>query len=313
MAKGHFTQSIYILLEKPVSLDLLESAIGQFKVDDRKEFDGDWTLCRSAFFVQHRSESDSWAVIDVVNQPWPDEMEDGEEESLISKAREAGSFGPFVFPYSLQRAGQQSWSWEGGQEVASRHQAYIRIRFTYSKEWGQHEPARSEDANPLLELEFLTQLATSFLELPEALCYFNPNGEMLRDGDSLRVALNHGWANKIPPLHVWSNIRVFGINDDWALMDSVGNGQLDTNDVEACFHTESYPLEEVGSFLRNVSLYLLNHSNSIDEGATMDGPGDVQWQLKKRALGYCEPPRTILRWFPLDDRELPEDLLNDLT
>ena len=166
------------------------------------------------------------------------------------------------------------------------------------------------DYEPRAELEFVSQLATELLNLPNALCYFNPNGEVLRDQRSFSEALSYGLANELPPLDAWSNVRMFIINAQWSLMDTVGNWQLDIPDVEACFHSESFEFNEVDNFLRNVSLYMLNNGDVIKDGDTMDGPGDVAWQANYFDNGLCDPPRPVLRWLPMDDRPVPPDVKN---
>jgi len=99
-------------------------------------------------------------------------------------------------------------------------------------------------------------------------------------------------------------------NAEWSLMDTVGNSQLDIPDVEACFHSQSYDFNQVDNFLRNVALYLLNNGEVIQDEDTMDGPGNVPWQAYAFENGVCDPPRRVLRWLPLDDRPVPDEILN---
>lgn len=91
-------------------------------------------------------------------------------------------------------------------------------------------------------------------------------------------------------------------------MDTVGNHQLDIPDVEACFHSASFDFNEVDNFLRNVSLYILNHGEVINDGDTMDGPGHCRWQSHQFDNGICDPPRRVLRWLPMDGRQLPVEI-----
>lgn len=235
-------------------------------------------------------------------------MGDPKKETMIFGAWTMGHFGPFAYPSGLQRALQQCWGWELGASIAPKHQAFIRIRASYVFGAGGSDPVMPSDCEPLHELEFITKITAALLDLPGALCYFNPNGEMLRDRDGLYETLNHARTNDFPPLDAWSNVRLFHINSDWSLMDTVGNGQLDIPDSEACFHSESYDFGHVDHFLRNVSLYLLNHGEVIKDGDTMDGPGGIRWQSHSVEDSLCDPPRRTLRWFPLDDRPIPSEI-----
>lgn len=258
--------------------------------------------------LDYRPNVNGMAIVDLVEHAWPDHMGDSAQETMLFGAWAMGQFGPFTFPGGLERAQQQCWSWETGAEASARHAAFIRVRTSYAFGADDEAPVFPDDYEPIAELEFVTQLVSALLELPDAICYFNPNGEVLRDQDGLRESLNFSWAHQLPPLEVWSNIRLFNLNPSWSLMDTVGNGQLDIRDLEACFHTESYEFDQVDNFLRNVSLYLLQNPGEVEDGDTLDGPGEMRWQALKIDAAITVPPRDILRLLPLDDRERPGEL-----
>jgi hypothetical protein len=69
-------------------------------------------------------------------------------------------------------------------------------------------------------------------------------------------------------------------------------------------------LNQVANLLRNVSLYILNNGEVVNEGDTMDGPGGIRWQSHQFENGICDPPRRVLRWLPLDDRQVPHEIVN---
>ncbi len=310
MPKGIFTQGICILLERVVSLDAVAAELDEFKVLGQREASESWAFGGPSLVVDYLAESNGLVAIDVVDQRWPDHMGDPKEDMMVFGAWTMGHFGPFAYPGGLQRAGEQSWSWEPGRTIAQQHTAFLRIRSSFALGAEDDEPVIPEDYQALPELEFATNIATALLNVRGALCYFNPNGEVLRDQDGLRESLNYGWAHKLPPLDVWSNVRLFNFNDEWSLMDTVGNGQLDVPDVEACFHSEHYDFQEVDNFLRNVSLYLLNHGEIVNDGDTMDGPGQTVWHAQNCNDGVCDPPRHVLRWLPRDNRPVPPEVLN---
>ena len=311
MPKGMFTQGICVLLERAVSLDEMEAALADFDIRKRLDTTEEWVFGGPALILPYRPDSNGLVSVDIVDREWPDHMGDAQNETMVFGAWSMGHFGPFAYPGGLQRAAQQCWGWEPGRTIPERHNAFVRIRSSYAFGAAEDDPIMPSDYEPLPELEFVTKLASSLLDLQGALCYFNPNGEMLRDQDGLRATLNYGWSNGLPPLDAWSNIRMFNINPEWSLMDTVGNGQLDIPDVEACFHSTSFDFNEIDSFLRNVSLYILNNGEVIKDGDTMDGPGGIRWQSHQFDNGMCDPPRRVLRWVPKDDRLLPPELLND--
>jgi hypothetical protein len=306
MPKGMFTQGVCVLLDRPATLDDIESALGSYDVRGRRDGGGAWEFGGPTVIVAYRPEENGLVAIDTVDKPWPDAMGDPKDQSMVFGAWSMGHFGPFTFPGNLERAAQHSWTWEPGKSIADRHKAFLRIRSSYAFGAKDDAPVLPADYEPYPELEFVTKLASALLEVPGALCYFNPGGEILRDQDGLRESLNFGWSNNLPPFDIWSNVRLFKIDDEWTLMDTVGNGQLDLPDIEACFHSESYDCGEIDNFLRNITLYLLRNGEVIDPGDTIDGPGGARWQSHPFENGLCDPPRRVLRFLPQDDREIPE-------
>jgi Domain of unknown function (DUF4261) len=116
---------------------------------------------------------------------------------------------------------------------------------------------------------------------------------------------------RLMPLDLWSNIRLFRLNDtppEWTFMDTVGMSQLDTPDHEACYQADAYEPAEIGNFLRNASSYVVEHGPVIRSGDTMDGPGNVRWQGFRIKEGRMTPPRPVIRWFPEDQRAPPAEM-----
>lgn len=315
MPKGIFTQCACILLEQPVALDAIEAALDEYTVRGTSEpglEEHAWVFGGPSVTVEFDAERNGMAVIDVVDRVWPDQMGDSETEIMLFGGWSMGQFGPFTYPGGLERAGLQSWSWEEAADTAAQHHGFIRIRSSYALGVEDDKPIMPSDYDPMIDLEFVTKLVSSLLSVSGSLCYFNPNGEVLLDEDGLRENLNYAWANDLPPLNVWANIRLFNVNADWVMMDTVGNGQLDVPDIEACCLADEYELGEIDSFLRNVTDYLMKNGEVINDGDTMDGPGDVVWQAKTFENGLTDPPRRVLSWLPLDDRPVPDEILTRL-
>ena len=248
MAKGIFTQGVCILLERALPLDELEAALANFDVRRRIDTSEEWAFGSPTLLVAYRPESNGLVSIDIVARKWPDQMGNPKDEKLIFSAWSMGHFGPFTYPGGLQRATQQCWAWKPGRTIPDRHNAFIRIRASYAFGAAGADPIMPSDYAPLPELAFVTQLASSLLNVPGALCYFNPNGEVLCGRDRLYKTLSDGRSFDLPSLDIWSNIRIFNVNVGWSLMDTVGNGQLDIPDVEACFHSESFDFNQIASF-----------------------------------------------------------------
>ncbi|TWU18151.1 DUF4261 domain-containing protein [Allorhodopirellula heiligendammensis] len=312
MAKGLFTQGIVVLLRQSVSIEEVAAAIDDFHPSDPIEASEDWTFLGPAVLMNMDEDGSGKVVVDVVDHPWPDAMggtqgdSAASEDSQIVDAWALGNFGPHNYPGSLQRAREQSWVWEDGRELAEQPTAFIRVRSSYVLGEEDDAPVLPEGYEPFDELALVTEIAAAITELPQAICYFNPNGEVLRDLKTLNESFEYAEENDFPPLDLWSNVRLFRLENEWAVMDTVGNSQLDLLDIEACFHAESYDFTEVESFLRLVTCFLEEAEEPIEDGDSVEGPGDVIWRVWRMDDGIAAPPRPVLRCLPQDNRDVPE-------
>ena len=314
--KGLTTQCLAVLLSEPVTLDRLEAAIPDFPVLKRlTDPPSAWPFGGPGLVVGFRPEVNGYVSVDVVDHPWPDDMGDPQTSTTLFGAWSMGFFGPFAYPGGLARAGQQAWAWEDAQQVASRHKAFLRVLSSYSFGAEREAPVMPPDYLPLPELDFVTRLTESLLRLPEALCYYNPNGERLLPRSNVRELLAHGDNTGPLPLELWSNVRLFNLGGEpeWLLMDTVGMSQLDAPDHEACFEAGAYAPDEVSGFLHSIALYRFENGPTINDGDTVDGPGEIPWQGATFENGLADPPREVIRWLPMDDRDRPAAITGEST
>ena len=316
MAKGLFTQGMCVLLRKPMPMAEIEARLKRFQIVGRHESVED-DDAPETLVLAYRPEVDGHLLVTPSRARWPDDMGDADESPERFVAWSLGQFGPLAFPGCLRRAAEQSWGWDGGTEAVEQHTAHVRLLISYvlgaedpENDDGEEDPPLvPEDYDALDELKVLTQAVSAVLEAPEALCYFNPGGEVLRDESGLRQGLNYAWSHQLPPLDMWTNVRLFRAEEGWSVMDTVGNGQFDLPDLEAIFETERYQPSDVEQFLRSASLYLLHSDDDVDDGDTADGPGSVTWRALECEDALSDPPRPTLRWVPQDGSEPSEELL----
>jgi hypothetical protein len=306
--KGFITQTLAILLRKPPPSRKIEERLGEFKIArhvEASEPGGPSTL------IAYRPDVNGYVLIDMVDGQWPDRMGDPKAEPEVFAAWASGDFGPGTWPGALERACLHSWVWPEGRSVPLQHQSFVRIRCSYVFGAGPEAPLMPSDYRPRQELEFVTRIAAALVRLPEAICYFNPNGECVRDASRVLESLSYHASARLMPLDLWSNIRVFKFNEmqpEWTVMDTVGMSQLDVPDHEAFYQSNAYEPTEVGNFLRNASSYVVEHGPVIRSGDTMDGPDNVRWQAFMIEKGRMTPPRPVIRWFPQDHRTPPAEL-----
>ena len=147
---------------------------------------------------------------------------------------------------------------------------------------------------------FVSRLVLAVLTAPGAICYFNPNGEVLRDLASFQEHWDACIEQETIPIGLWMNMRFFNLSETLGFMDTVGNEQLEIRDVEAIFPQEQYEPGDVGYYLHNVTHYLLGLDREIQTGEAIDGPGatDLAWTAEALDEGVIEPPRRVLRLYP---------------
>ncbi len=302
VAKGFFTQSACLLTDGTSQLQEVRAAMAQagYSVTPRSPAASAWQFGGTSLVVPFRPEVNGYLAVDVVDQPWPDGMGDPATDPTTFAAWSMGHFGPLAFPGGLERAAQHAWAWPQGRAIAAGHRGFVRLRLSYAFGAGEDDLIMPSDCDPVAELLFLTQASLAAMRAPGVLAYFNPNGEVLRDP----VGFDELWtACRLQdrlPLPLWMNIRLFNVTERLALMDTVGNGQLDLPDMEAVFPADQYEPGDVDYYLRNVTHYLLQLGGSPGSGESIDGPGETgqSWTTAALDRGAAPPPRPVLRLFP---------------
>lgn len=309
MFKGFFSQGVAVLLRTPVDLDEIAKCLSSFEIVKRAEASESPEVSGESLLVSYRPEVNGHVAVDLYPARWPDHMGDPKNESMLFCAWTTGHFGPGTYPHGLERAIQQAWRWEGAAEGVAAHTAVLRLKTSYIFGAGKNATVIPADCDPQHELMFLMRMALALGSLKEAICYFNPNGEVLLPFPGLAETLDHHAKHELPPLDCWANIRLFNLSETWVLMDSVGNGQFDLPDQEVAFPRSLTDPGEVDPFIRNISLYLLQKGDVIKDGDTIDGPGNIKWQAKNFESGVSDPPRDVKRWLPCGVKDTPPELL----
>jgi hypothetical protein len=312
MPKGNFTQCVCILLNRTPSLDEVAQSLSNVAdIVSRQEATEDWQFFGPSLTIAFQPQVNGYVAVDVVDRPWPDEMGDPEKDAALFGAWALGYFGPSAFPLGLARASDQSWCWDGDAEIAHNHSSFIRIRTSYVFEADEDAPVAPENYEPMDELDFVNRLTSALLELDGAICCFNPNAELLLNKNDFAATLSFHEEHKSIPIESWTNVRLFSVDADWALMDTLGNLQLDIPDIEAAFHLDVAEPDDINEFVRHITWFLLDSENEVNEGDRLEGPGEHPWVATWLDTGSCDPPRQVLRLIPDDGRQLPDQLIPD--
>lgn len=307
MSQEMFTQTLCVLLNKELTLEEVARSLSEFQPKRREQASEGWEFSGPSLIFRVPNIDNSHVVVDLVSRPWPDDMGFDKQDSVLFQAWDAGQFGPFTFPGSLERASEQSWGWPDGETVPGQVAGFIRVRLGNDSDADDFDAQSSEEFDPLKELEAMTRICSSLLRLPQTICYFNPSGEVLRDRQSLEESQALCEEHSIPTIDLWSNVRLFRFDNDWALMDTVGNSQLGLPDIEACFDAQHYEFNSVDQLLRTLSMYLVENEE-FEDGEEVEDEAGVTWRMTMHDDSLCDPPRAVIRILPNDGREVPEEL-----
>ena len=247
------------------------------------------------------------ALIDVVDEPWPDGMGDPQSDAPRFGAWSMGFFGPFAFPECLRRSVDHA-GWDGADDGVAGHRSFVRLLVTYAVGAMPTDPVLPPDYDALSELIVLMPLWRSLQTVRGARCAFNPNGEVLCGPAAFDAAVAFAKEADIPPVDLWTNVRLFRVDETWMLMDTVGMAQLDRVDMEACFPIGAMEPDAVAAMLRNLTVYAAEGGGEFAAGDTTDGPGGL-WHGFPVDDGRVLPPRSVVRWFPGSSPKPPDDLI----
>jgi hypothetical protein len=300
--KGFFSQGFCLLTDGTSAIEDVKRALVDEGIPILKEAEAtkDWCFSGPSVVVGFRPEVNGLAAVDVVNRPWPDAMGDSKTDPAVFAAWGMGHFGPFAYPGGLERARQNCWTWPKGKALAGTHKGFIRLRTSYVLGATEETPVLPENYDPLAELRFLSRLTIALFSAPGVLCYFNPNGEVLCGSEGFADVWTTCEERDLVPLPLWSNVRLYKLDESFGLMDTVGSGQLDIRDVEAIYPKSNYDPNDIANYLRNVTLYLLGLEREIQTGEAIDGPGEtnLSWIVESLDEGLLSPPRRVLRLYP---------------
>jgi uncharacterized protein DUF4261 len=301
-----FTQCACVLFDQAPKMEEVVRVVADWPVSGyRKQGDGehDWALCGQGVVLDLRGAG--YAVVDVVDHPWPDDVQAALTTPALASAWRAGAFGPYSTPGALARAIDQVGEGGGGDALA-RHGGFVRIRTALA---GNGPPPKGR-GGPTYDLMTLTEVATALLRLEGALAFFVPAGEALRDRKDLEAVARRKVGVGPPPVELWSSVRAIALPPEdgktWLLLDVVGMNQLGLPDQEAIFAEGEEQPEAVDAMLRNACQLLL--SGPIAPGSTSDDARGRRWRASQ-ATGIVAPPRPVLRWLPEESAHLPEATL----
>lgn len=310
-----YTQGVVLLTDGNTSISAVKAALDYHGVPVAKEAPASdhWGFSGDGLLIAFRPEVNGYALIDVVNQPWPDAMGDPNADPTLFGVWSMGNFGPFAYPGGLARARQHAWGWPEARTRTLACRGFVRIRLSYVFGGRDDAPVMPADYDALAEMTWLNTLVVALIDLPGVICYFNPNGEVLTDRDGFRFVWDGCRKEQKIPVQLWSNVRLFDLDPRFIFMDTVGNSQLDLPDVEAIFPKSDYDAAAVSYYLLNVTVYLIGGA-TLRTADPIDGPGEtnLSWTIETSNNGIWTPPRKVVRLCPHVSQDEVKNLLSTI-
>ena len=216
--------------------------------------------------------------------PWPDQ----DPESLAELGGEAAG----LYPHGLARAGSQDALWPGGERAARAHRGFV------------HFVVAEQTGSPRAQIEALEHIGVALMSHPDALCVYFPAGESLRDGNIIGQIRATSQEQEALPLQIWVNGRLADAGMGTHVADLVGLRQIGLSDSEAVFpvRDDLAPFEVLG-FLLDVTHHLVAEGGALEDGVIYEGPGGLRWRAGLNADAQIEPPRKVVRWIPLSEKD----------
>jgi len=308
MPAPFFAQSVVILFERAPDPQTLAAALSTFEIARvfEPEPHAAWMGGHPGLLLAHRPDRNGYALVDVIDAPWPDDMGDPKGDVALFGAWSMGWLGPHVFPDNLARALRQPTELADASEVVGRHRAFVRVQLSYVLGASGDSPIAPPDRDHLAELDFVTAVGRALLNVPGALAWFDANGEVLHSLESLESSIAFYGEHAQPPLDLWTHVRMIDpqLPERWFLMDTIGLEQLGVIDMEACIPPALEDLSAVVRFLRGAANYLVTTRAVIDDGNTIDGPGGL-WRGFAFDESLAPRPRSVLRWYQVEGPRPP--------
>jgi hypothetical protein len=290
-----FSQGLMVLCGDAPSLDDIGACVETWAPRRLPPGDGRW-IGDQPQLVLAGPQGRGTVRLDVIPEPWPDHMADADDTSLLG-AWTMGFLGTFTWPRGLARSVQHAHRWSAAPEVVPRHRSFIRLLVTYIQGADRDQPVVPAGYSPIDELRWLTPLWRALCSVPGSLCAFNPSGEVLLDPSTFDQRLDAAEQEGRDPIDLWVNVRLHRLDDHRTLVDTVGLGQLDLQDMEAVYEDSAFDASSVAQLMWDLCWYAASTSAVFGERDTVDGPGG-RWRAEHVPRAFAEPLRPTIRWSP---------------
>ncbi|PQO31352.1 hypothetical protein C5Y96_13510 [Blastopirellula marina] len=291
MAIATPTQTVALLTKRCLTMDELESHLNNNGIKCYQEdgIESDGTLYKFLRTGLRGQGPDLW--INVHHARWPEVIEP-----------HIGTWGDHTFTDGLKRAVQFQVNWKDAAKAVQEHQAVVLV---------QRFQSPADLCSPTEQMAIAVELARVSLAIgamPEVVAYFCPGGEVLLPIAMLDEILPASKLTGIPPLDLFTNLRLSWLDDRWVIFETIGNAQLGLPDFEVYADSQQHDLNEIAAWLRRWSLQHFQAEKALQDGSVASGPGGASFDVIYAKDALLAPKRLVIRLIAQDEAKMPGGL-----
>jgi hypothetical protein len=283
-----------ILFDRLPSLSEVADGLTGVPIARRRERDADssyWFAGEGSLLVQTSSGTNGAIAVDLFHRPWPDAMGNPETDAELFGAWATRQFGLTTFPYGLARANAE------GTAARSDHLGFVRLNLSYVFGAEDDSLVCPEDRDVQAELQAMARLARALCDLPGAVGFFAPNGEVWQPTSRAKGLLELQAAGEFVR-ELWITTRAYPAGKH-LLVETVGVATL-ARKMAAAYDHQVVVLPDleldgdvVARFVVELSGLTRGGSDQVPSEPVL-GPGG-RW-FASLVETDNPPPRSVVRW-----------------
>ncbi|NQZ56874.1 MAG: DUF4261 domain-containing protein [Lentisphaeraceae bacterium] len=178
--------------------------------------------------------------------------------------------------HALEAEVEQSWQTDNAQELVNKTKYKVLLSDLMTDELPYKQ-----------RLEIFSQALKAILTNSNCIAVASTRTQQILEPQAL--------INSPDPLFGYLNVRFFNTGDGNFLMDTLGLKALGLYDLQC--HFKNIPPQQMSTHLFNVAYYIFNENPQIDNGHTLEGLANDEWEVNFE-VSTVPPSRSVLQLNP---------------